>query len=177
VSKGAGSTTVDAKQENYNKKGKLNGASNYTIACTKGLLMFDMKTMVPEQQQEAYKDMVLEVDGAPKELPINLTVGSKLKDANVKFKVKTKEGGEIPFGTFGVNITERKVEAKESVITTAGTFECYKFSEMVEVSTIVKIKYKTISWFSLEVGTVKSEVYKESGKFISKTELTELVKR
>ena len=75
-----------------------------------------------------------------------------------------------------VSITERKVEAKESITTAAGTFECYKISEHSEIKTLFAMKFKSISWFSFEAGTVKTESYKENGKYMGKTELAEIKK-
>ncbi len=172
-----GEMQVDAIQENYNKKGKLDSKNNFTIKCKKGSLLFDMRLMMPAQQQEAYKDMQMEIEGLDKELPYSIKAGDGLKDADVKFKFKTKEGAEVPFGNMEIKITNRKVEGKETITTAAGTFECFKISEMTELKTLFSMKFKSITWFNFESGTIRTESYKESGKFISKSELTEISKQ
>ena len=176
VTKGSNETAVQASQESYDKKGKLNTKSEFRIKCSKGVLYFDMKMMMPQQQAEAYKDFEMVVEGADKEIPTSFEVGSKLKDADIKFTFKTKAGEEVPMTKMAFKITNRKVEAKESVTTSAGNFECYKISEDVEMKTIFSMKMKTITWFSFTGGTIKTESYKENGKFVSKSELTELKK-
>lgn len=168
--------SVTANQENYDKKGKLSTKSEYTIKCDKGTLYFDMKMMMPQQQAESYKDFEMTVEGADKEIPSEFIVGSNLKDADIKFSFATKDGMEMPMMKMNIKVTNRKIEAKENVTTTAGTFECYKMSEDVEIKTMFAIKMKTTTWFNLEVGTVKTESYKENGKFVGKSELTEVKK-
>jgi hypothetical protein len=172
----AGSTAVTASQETFDKKGKPSTKSDYTIKCEKGTLYFDMKMVLPQQQADSYKDFEMTVEGADKEFPTNFVVGSTLKDANIKFMFKSKDGMEMPMMTTSVKITNRKIEAKESVTTPAGTFECYKITEDVEMKTMFAIRAKSITWFNYEAGTVKTESYKENGKYTGKTELTELKK-
>lgn len=176
VVKNAGGVSVTASQENFDKKGKSSTKSEYTIKCEKGTLFFDMKMALPQQQADSYKDFEMTVEGADKEFPTNFVVGTSLKDASIKFMFKSKDGMEMPMMTTSIKITNRKIEAKESVTTPAGTFECYKITEDVEMKTIFAIRVKSISWFNAEAGTVKTESYKENGKYTGKTELTELKK-
>lgn len=176
VSKTPLGVSVTASQENFDKKGKSATKSDYTLKCEKGNLIIDMKMMMPNQQAEAYKDMEVTMDGSNLEFPGEMTVGSTLKDAEVKFTVKTKDGMVMPMSNLSVKITNRKIEAKESVTTPAGTFECYKITENTETKTMFSIKMKNTTWFSQEAGTVKTESYKENGKFVGKSELTELKK-
>lgn len=178
VTKTAGGAEVTANQENYNKKGKLNSKSEFTIKCNKGVLTFDMRSMLSAEQQDSYKDFEMTMEGADKEIPAELVVGNSLKDADIKMTVKTKQGGTpMPMMNTNIKVTNRKVEAKEKVTTPAGTFECYKISENVEFKTLFSIKMKSVSWFSYEAGNVKSETYKDNGKFVGKSELTELIKK
>ncbi len=176
VVKNATGASVTANQENYNKKGKLDSKNEFTIKCIKGILFFDMKMMLTEDQAKNNKDFEMTVEGADKEIPTKFEVGSSLKDADITMTFKTKEGTEVPLSKINFKVTNRKVEAKESVTTPAGTFECYKITENVEMKTLFSFKIKSILWFSLEAGNVKTESYKESGKFLSKSELTEIVK-
>lgn len=174
VSKTTNGASVNATQENYDKKGKLSTTSNYTIKCDKGTLYFDLKMMMPDQQAETYKDFEMVVEGIEKEMPSDLVVGNTLKDANVNFTFKTKEGNEMPMMKMAIKISNRKIEAKENITTAAGTYECFKITEDVEMKTLFTIKVKSVHWFNPKVGTVKTESYKENGKYTGKTELTEL---
>jgi hypothetical protein len=176
VEKSGAAVTVNAVSENYDKKGKLATTSDFTIKCVNGLLSFDLRSMLPQQQAEAYKDFEVTVDGIEKEFPSDFQIGSTLKDSEVKFSFKTKGGSPMPMMSMSVWVTNRKVEGKESITTAAGTFECYKMTEDVEMKTLFKIKAKTTSWFSKEAGVVKTESFKENGKPTGKSELTELSK-
>jgi hypothetical protein len=173
----ASGASVSAHQEVFDKKGKPSSTSEFVIKCENGILYFDMKTMLPQQQAEAYKDFEVTVEGVDKEIPSNFIIGSTLKDASVKFKFKTKSGTEMPMMNMTVNVTNRKVEAKEKITTAAGTFDCYKITEDISLKTIVSLKMKSITWFNLENGTIKSESYKENGKLTGKSELTEITKK
>lgn len=175
VNKTTTGASVTAQQESFDKKGKPSSKSEYTINCEGGVLKFDMKMMIPQQQQESYKDMEMTMDGTNLEFPASMEPGTTLKDANVTIKV-TSNGMPMPMMNMSIKITDRKVEAKESVTTAAGTFECYRISENFETKTMFSIKGKSVNWFSYEVGTVKTESYKEKGKLVGKTELTELKK-
>jgi hypothetical protein len=75
-----------------------------------------------------------------------------------------------------IRVFNRKVEAIETVTSPAGTWECFKLSEEMEMKGLVKIKGKSISWFNYEAGMVKTESYNSKGKLTGKTILTELVK-
>ncbi len=176
VTKIPGGATVMANQENFDKKGKPTTKNEFSIKCEKGVLYFDMKMYTSQQQAEAYKDMEMIVEGNNMEYPSEFVVGSSLKDADVKFSFKSKDGMVMPMSGMTIKIYNRKIEAKESVTTPAGTFECYKLTENVDTKTIFNLKLKSITWFSLEAGTVKTETYKESGKFMGKSELTEIKK-
>ncbi len=175
VEKSDGGTAVTAEQENFDKKGKPLTKSTYFIKCKDGNLQFDMRMMIPKQQQEVYADFEMTVDGSDLEIPSKMQVGASLKDANIAIKVSSR-GTPMPMMNMSINITNRKVEAFESVTTPAGTFMCYKLSEHFETKTLFSIKGKTISWFNYEVGNVKTESYKENGSFMGKSELTAIVK-
>ncbi|MEW6469583.1 MAG: hypothetical protein AB1458_11695 [Bacteroidota bacterium] len=178
VTKTGGTVSATASAEYFDKKGKSTGKAEYIMKCSGGTIMIDMRMMMPQQQADAYKDMEMTMEGNDLEFPSTLTVGSTLKDATMKMSFKPKgSNSPMPMGmTFQVNITNRKVEAKESITTPAGTFECYKITEEVETKTMFGVKMKSVNWFSPEVGNVRTESYKENGKYMGKTELTELKK-
>ncbi|MCC7302709.1 MAG: hypothetical protein IT233_08705 [Bacteroidia bacterium] len=177
VGKITGGTSVTVHSENFDKKGKSTHTGDYTITCKSGLLYFDMKAMIPQQNQNAGTDMEMVLDGVDMEYPASLEVGASLKDANIKVTYKMKSNGSpVPMMNIEVRVFNRKVEAKESITTPAGTYECYKISEDVETQTIFKIKAKSVNWFSYKVGTVRTESYKDNGKMMGYSELTEFKK-
>jgi len=176
VSKFAGGASASVTQENYDKKDKLTVKNDFMVKCENGVLYFDMKMFMPQQQAEAYKDMELEVNGTHVEYPSDLSVGKSLKDADIKFTIKDKAGNIMPMTSMNIRIMDRKVETKESITTPAGTFECYKITETTETKSIFTIRMKSTIWFNQEYGTIKTESYKENGKYMGRSEITSLIK-
>ncbi|MCE3296209.1 MAG: hypothetical protein K0R65_1923 [Crocinitomicaceae bacterium] len=168
-------TNISASQESFDHKNRSTGKNEFTIRCENSSLYFDMRMFIPQDQMKAYKDMEMTVEGNDMEFPATISEGSVLKDASVNIKVSSN-GTPMPMMGFAINVTNRKVEKKESVTTAAGTYDCFKITDDVEVKSIMKIRMKTISWFSPVAGIVKTESYKENGKMVGKSELTELKK-
>jgi len=75
-----------------------------------------------------------------------------------------------------VNVSNRKVEAVESLTTPAGTFECYKISYDVATKMMINVKTKGVEWFSKGVGMVKSETYDSAGKLLGSNVLASVKK-
>jgi hypothetical protein len=73
-------------------------------------------------------------------------------------------------------MTDGKCLAIEEVTVPAGTFTCHKITQTA-TTTIMKKKVvaKTVSWYALGVGTIKTESYNEKDKLNSCTELVEIV--
>lgn len=176
VTKTADGAVVEASQESFDKKGKSQSKSSFTLKCSNGTLLFDMKMMLDEKQAEAYKDFEMVVEGTDKEIPSNLSIGNVLKDAEVKFSFKTKDGNPFPMMDMTMKVINRKIESIENITTSAGTFECFKLTEDIEIKSIMKLKASSITWFNYEAGIVKTESYSDKGKLTGKSILTELIK-
>ena len=155
----------------FDKKNKAVGESYLEVACEGGIFYFDMKGYINQQMVSAYEDMEVALETENLELPGKLTIGDVLKDG---FLIMEISNSGIKIMTMKISITDRKVESKESVTTKAGTFDCYKISSIVTTKTPVKMEMSTAEWFSIGTGMIKSESYSGSGKFMSKTELSEL---
>ena len=106
--------------------------------------------------------MELNISGTALEMPKQLTVGQSLPDAEAEIEVRNNG---FKMMTMQHTVTNRKVEAKESVTTAAGTFDCYKISYDFE-----------FKWVSEGVGVVKAEYYNKKGKLESSEELTKFQK-
>jgi hypothetical protein len=70
----------------------------------------------------------------------------------------------------------RKVEKKESITTSAGTFECFKIVSESEMKMMVKKTSKTAVWFAKGVGMVKMESYNKKNEVEASMLLTKLEK-
>lgn len=123
--------------------------------------------------------MDIKVDADQLDYYANLSVGQNLKDATMLIDVAAT-GAETAMSMsmlkMVVNITNRKVEAKETITITADTFDCYKITYDVEMKTIVKIQAKAVEWFCPGLGMVKQESYNKNGKLTGSSELSELIK-
>ena len=128
-----------------------------------------------------FKGSTMTMEGDNMEIPENLSIGQSLPDAKIKMTF-TKDGSKT--GSMDIFIKNRKVESKESITTSAGTFECYKISYDVESSIglamMANMQMKTVSkcvmYYNTENGPIKTENYNEKGKMIGYTLVTEIKK-
>ncbi len=154
------------------KKGKEVYASDYKISCSDGTIQIDYKSLFPNAMMKQYEDMgmEMELDGTDIEIPNELTVGQTLEDANVAIDL-SMSGMNMKIK---VDMTDRKVEKKESVTTAAGTFDCYVISETNTSQTMgAKQEMRSKLWLAEGVGMVKQELYKKNGNLMSSTQLSE----
>jgi hypothetical protein len=69
-----------------------------------------------------------------------------------------------------INISNRKVIAKEKKVTPAGTFDCIVLSNTFNTKTSTSVKSK--EWYAKDIGLVAYELYAKDGSLIEKTLLT-----
>jgi len=159
--------------ESTDEKGKAQGGSTYTIKCENGSFMIDMKTMIDQKVMASYKDAEITIQADHLEIPYNPTVGQTLKDGTLTMTINPNT--PMPMKNT-INITNRKVEAVETITTPAGTYECIKISYDVETKIMVKIRSRVEEWYSKEVGTVQSKNYDSKGRMQGYTQLTSVKK-
>ncbi|HEY4327010.1 MAG TPA: hypothetical protein VGN20_23690 [Mucilaginibacter sp.] len=136
VKTSGGVTSADAATEMYDKNGKLIGSSNTNYSCNGGVISMQMhiKTNQHEKQagdKEQGADMNIQVNregGGGEEYPSDMKVGDHLKDYTSQMMIGNG-------ATATVKVTDRKVLAKESVTTPAGTWDCFKISYKSSMST------------------------------------------
>ena len=105
------------------EKGELILESSYNISCKDDTISIDFNSMINSQMFDQYQEFDLEISGTNLDLPNNLSVGQELPDASMLMIINM--GITLKFS---VNITDRKVIAKESVTTPAGTYDCFVIS-------------------------------------------------
>ncbi len=193
---------VSMEYTNYNKKGKIEGVSNYKVieanhsgdtttatmsinlkdnkgkdiystsynlTCSGNAVTLDYESLLPTEMMEQYGDMDIEISGNDIEIPNELTVGQNLKDANVAMKI-SMSGINM---NMTVDMTNRKVEKKESVTTSAGTYDCFVlYSENRSKMMMANQVYPSRVWLAEGIGMVKQETYKKNGDVMSSTLLT-----
>ena len=169
VSTNGENTSATMAMELKDQKGKEIYKTDYKFTCTGNMVNVDYQSLVPASMLEQYKDMEMDISGTDLELPNDLSVGQELSDANVSMKVSM---AGININT-SVDLINRKVEKKESVTTSAGTFDCYVvYTDTKIKSMAVKQMYPSRVWFAEGVGMIKQESYNKNGKLIGSTKLT-----
>lgn len=150
----------------------------YNYKCDGKSIYFDLASMMRSTAQ----DQDAKFEGSQIEYPIAVKAGETLPDANGVMSME-KGGRKM---TMKYHYKERKVDGKEKVTTPAGTWNCYKISNVVEVEmdfpgldekakkmmqTMTKqMKTTGITWFSPDFGIVKMELY-QNGKLQSRNEI------
>ncbi len=158
---------------NVNSKNKEQYKSTFPMKCYNGSVYLDMRSMVPAQSQKESTDMQMEFKGTDQVFPNSMEVGQSLPDANMEMTMRM--GGMQLLNT-QYFIKNRKVEAREEITTTAGTFKCLRISYDFEYKLMGTRTTHTLYWYSPSVGMVKSISYDKKGKEESRMELTKFVK-
>jgi hypothetical protein len=164
----ASSTSVKAKKDDPPTK------NTFVYTCENGLLKIDMSSIIPQETQESFKDMEVTIEQNEMLIPSSLTVGQALEDASLKMVVSSNG---MTVMTMTVNITNRKIEKMENVITDAGTFNAAVMTyDMHTKMGFMKMDSSIKDWYSSEVGIVKSEAYDKNGKLTSSRLLSDYSK-
>lgn len=155
------------------KQGDQSFNLDYDMVCENGSFSVNMKNLYGNQLTGQYQGMKTDITSDNLIYPSALSVGQSLPDASIKVDA-TIEGmpGSMGRMTITMDIKNRKVSAKESVTTPAGTFECYKIEYDVISKTVATVSIHACEWVSENVGTVKSENYDKKGQVESYTLLT-----
>jgi hypothetical protein len=155
------------------KKNSAIATSETEWTCNNGTLHFTMNNMTMEgQQANAASGMTVDITGDKMDLPPTLSVGQQLNDLTYNLKMMMS-GMTLMNRTF--DVTDRKVEARETVTTPAGTFDCYKVSFITtSKGGVGSGTYKTVIWYSKDAGMVKTENYSEKGALMGRQVLTKL---
>jgi len=149
--------------------------TNFEVKCEDGKFYLNMDNFTKGINLEQYKqnpDMDVIVKSDELFIPSDISVGSKLPDGEVNIDV-TVSG--IPMFTTNVLVKNRKVELRETVVTPAGSFDCFKISADVITKSMTTIESKTIEWVAEGVGIVKTETYSKD-KLASSQLLTKITK-
>jgi hypothetical protein len=152
---GTGVTAL-ISSEMFNKKEKSIAKGTNSIRCDAGVLMVDIKmSMSPEQQKQT---AAAKSDNVYIEYPANMKEGDALKDASIVIQMNNNGADQ----TLEMNIINRKVIGKETITSTAGTWDCFKitFKTKLMIKTMgigVPITMEGTEWFCPGFGAVKSE--------------------
>lgn len=167
-------STVKVHAVTKDAKGKEIASTDYTVACTNGEFHMDMRAMSMGSQQQSMQNvegMTMEIDATDMVFPTGLAVGASLPDASMTMKA-TMNGMTIMNNT--THVTNRKVTAKESKTTPAGTFDCVVIEEDIDMKVMgMNVSSHSKAWYSLGVGMVRQETTSK-GKSNGYSELTKI---
>ncbi len=171
-----GSTTASLNTEMFDKNGNSTAKAAGSIKCTSGTILIDMKTMLPEQQAEKYASTDAKAQNAYLEYPAVFHIGDALKDGYLNLDLSTHPPGGPAgppgapgppgppgFGqTLKLAVTDRKVEAQESITTAAGTWNCYKITFKSKMTNKtgpfgIPVNLDGTEWFAPGFGIVKTQ--------------------
>ncbi len=159
--------------QSLDKKGKELADGELEISCDGGVVKFDMRKFIQKEQVEALEAYDVEVVAEDLEYPSDLAAGTQLKDGIITI---TASGAPIKM-EMQVRIVDRVVEKKETVITAAGTFDCWKIKGKTKIENQMgmnmKFEYDLVEWITEGVGLVRSESY-DKGKLKSYTVVAEV---
>lgn len=165
---------VDFASEYFDAKGKLVGSSNFSITCKNGVITVDMRNYLDAKSKESFSGANVTMEGTPLEMPSNLSAGMTLPEGTLIMKMQMGDS-PIPMNMdMNMRIFDRKVEGTESVTTPAGTFNCFKLSQSVEMKMMFTVSAKSIEFYSKEFGMVRSESYDSKGKLTGYTVLSKM---
>ena len=158
VKNGGGTTTGHLNSEMFDKKGKSLSKATGTIQCKGGVIMVDMKMSLPAAQQEQFGTTDAKAENIYIEYPASMKEGDQLKDATMNIEIENKGMKQ----SVSMVVNNRKVEGKESVTTSAGTWECFKISykSRITIKTMgigIPVNIEGTEWFAPGFGIVKTE--------------------
>ena len=166
------SLTLRIRSTSFDEKGEEIYVNEFDAFCRGGVFEMDMKGMLNGQTMSSYESMDVTVDATQYPLPtLTEAVGTALKDGTLTVQVAMN--GVNTFRMV-VEVTDRLVAARETMETTAGTYDCVKISQTVKTKMIVKIVATSNEWYSPNVGLVRSESFDKKGRLTGYSVLTKM---
>ncbi|WP_339864847.1 hypothetical protein [uncultured Algoriphagus sp.] len=168
VSEQDGFTVAKVEGVNTDLMSKKETNVTFSYKCNGKSVFFDIASMYRTEAKN--KDSSFQ--SGEFEFPLEVKVGETLPD--ISSSMESEQGGMKMSMTF--TISNRQVEAEESITTEAGTWKCFKISNEINVAMDVpgmdaKMKEMMASmqsenimtattWFTPELGVLKTEVYR-----------------
>jgi len=168
--------------KNTDQDGSNEKTMTAVYRCDGKQLFVDMTSFLTDSKQNN------DIQTSGLQFPFNPSVGETLPD----FDYSTTISNAGKARKIKSHIRDRKVEAKETLITAAGSFECYKISSVIEAETEMpdmdeeskKImeqvkkkmgKNRMTFWYAPDVTIIKME-FKMGDKLVMRSEVTEIKK-
>ncbi|HET9825067.1 MAG TPA: hypothetical protein VFP87_07020 [Chitinophagaceae bacterium] len=158
VSNKGNATSATLHSEMFDKNGKSISTATNNVQCENGMLLMDMKMLIPSAQQEQMGDVSATGTASYIEYPSTMKEGDVLKDASFAADFASKSGLN---GHISMDMTNRKIVGKESVTTAAGTWDCYKITyhtKMIfKMGIGIPMSADVTEWYAPGFGVVKTQ--------------------
>jgi hypothetical protein len=140
------------------EKGKSLNKTVTGVVCDNGVMKMNMKMFLSPAQQEQFRNATATGE-TYLDYPSAINTGDRLKDGQFTAETETTPGVKT---SIEVKISERKAESKETITTSAGTWDCIKITAINIITTRIAgigipIKLEVTEWFAPGFGVVKTE--------------------
>lgn len=149
-------------------KEKDNMENDLEFKCAGDVFIVDMNSVLNQEMMKSYQDATLTVTKNQMIIPAKLEPGMELEDGEISMVA------HIEYITTNISARTfyRKVESKEEITTSAGTFTAFKIKGYVESKiAFMRFAFKTVEWYVQDVGIVRSESYDKKDNLMGYTEL------
>lgn len=161
-----------------NKDEKIYEGEN-KLECENGVFKMDMTSMaLNNSNMSQVEGLEVKIEGDRLSFPPNISVGEKLPDAAFTLTMSSTNAVMNSMMSKGqtFQVKERKVEAKETVNTPAGAYECFKISSKMNTTMAIgpitkNIDVGSVDFLSKKYGVIRSESYDSKGKLTGYTEM------
>jgi hypothetical protein len=141
----------------FDKKGRTIAKGSSTMKCNGGVMMINMKMIMPTPQAEQFSKANAKTDDFFIEYPVNMGKGDQLKDGTLTMEMDNNGLQQ----SITMTVYDRKVEDKETVTTPAGTWECYRISYKNKMSVKmmgvgIPMNLEGTEWYAPGFGVVKT---------------------
>ena len=162
------------QQETFDKEEQLVSTGSYTITCENGNFEVDANGLIPTETLEMLDNMganmKVEMEENTINYPSSKNTNLQLKDGSVHI---TGEAYGLTILDLTVSVLDRKIEGLETIETDAGTFECVKIKQTLQLKDKRTEKnHPTVIWFLPGFGAIKSELYSPKGKLMEYSVVT-----
>ncbi|WP_428657385.1 hypothetical protein [Runella sp.] len=158
-----GATVMSIEMQSFDAKDKLQTTNAYKCSCKGNELMVDMTSMLAGQENPLFKDAQMTFSSTDLIYSDSYTVGAALKDASLKGQGTMGGGMNL---TYEMLMSNRKVAGQETITTPAGTFNAFKITSDMKVSTKtimnISFDFQAVSFRAPNVlWDVRSETYRK----------------
>jgi hypothetical protein len=168
------SIRVKVRATSYDRKESEVHSGDLEFICEDGVFTFDLRDYLDPSMIASYEEMGVDITGTNLVYPAIMNVGANLPDGSVQMVVKS---GGATLLTVSVNISNRKIEAREQITTDAGTFMCYKITyDVASRAGFINSNSSAIEWIAAGAGPVRTETFDRRGRLTGYSVLTSLKK-